>query len=87
MRRHYPWSDRLIASFIAHTHADQKLGHEDVFAEMCASIPPLSAREVRDALNVARSMAEHLMLFMDGIDVHYAAFPTVPRVPCDLLSE
>jgi pyrroloquinoline quinone (PQQ) biosynthesis protein C len=87
MRRHYPWSDRLIASFIAHTRADQKLGHEDVFEEMCAVIPPLSAREVTDALNVARSTAEHLMLFMDGIDLHYATFPTVPRVPCDLLSE
>ena len=87
LRRHYPWSDRLIASFIAHTHADQKLGHEDVFKEMCESVPPLSAAEVTDALNVARSMAEHLMLFMDGIDVHYAHFPAVPRVPCDLLSE
>ncbi len=44
MRRHYPWSDRLVASFIAHTHADQKLGHENVFKEMCDSIPPLSRR-------------------------------------------
>jgi pyrroloquinoline quinone (PQQ) biosynthesis protein C len=87
LRLHYPWSDRLVASFIAHTHADQKLGHESVFAEMCASVPPLSAAEVTDALNVARSMTEHLMLFMDGIDVHYAHFPAVPRVPCDLLSE
>jgi pyrroloquinoline quinone (PQQ) biosynthesis protein C len=87
MRRHYPWSDRLVASFVAHTHADQKLGHEDVFREMCDSVPPLSEREVTDALNVARSMVEHLMLFMDGIRVHYARFPTVPRVAPDLLSE
>jgi len=87
MRRHYPWSDRLVASFIAHTHADQKLGHEDVFKEMCDSVPPLSAAEVADALNVARMMAEHLLLFMDGIDTFYAEFPTVPRAPCTLLSE
>ncbi|HEX3343955.1 MAG TPA: hypothetical protein VHS09_05250, partial [Polyangiaceae bacterium] len=87
MRKHYPWSDRLVSSFIAHTHADQKLGHADVFHEMCASVPPLSKGEVTDALNVAKSMTEHLLLFMDGIDVHYRNFPVVPRVPCDLLSE
>jgi pyrroloquinoline quinone (PQQ) biosynthesis protein C len=87
MKRHYPWSDRLVGSFIAHTHADQKLGHESVFEEMCASVPPLSRAEVTDALNVAKMMTEHLQLFMDGIDIHYANFPAVPRVPCDLLSE
>jgi pyrroloquinoline quinone (PQQ) biosynthesis protein C len=87
MKEHYPWSDRLIASFIAHTHADQKLGHEDAFLLMCQSVPPLTRREVNDALNVARSMAEHLMLFMDGIDIFYANFPTVPRLPCDLATE
>jgi hypothetical protein len=32
-------------------------------------------------------MAEHLMLFMDGIDRFYANFPAVPRLPCDLGSE
>jgi hypothetical protein len=32
-------------------------------------------------------MAEHLYLFMDGIDTFYARFPTVPRLPSDLLSE
>ena len=87
MRKHYPWSDRLVASFIAHTHADQKLGHENVFLEMCASVPPLTRAEVTDALNVAKLMVEHLKLFMDGIDLHYANHPLVPRVPCDLLSE
>jgi pyrroloquinoline quinone (PQQ) biosynthesis protein C len=87
MKQHYPWTDRLIASFIAHTHADQKLGHEDAFLLMCKSVPPLTRREVNDALNVARSMAEHLMLFMDGIDTFYASFPTIPRLPCDLGSE
>ncbi len=87
MKKHYPWSDRLIASFIAHTHADQKLGHEDAFLLMCKSVPPLTRREVNDALDVARSMAEHLMLFMDGIDTFYAHFPQVPRLPCDLRSE
>jgi pyrroloquinoline quinone (PQQ) biosynthesis protein C len=87
MRKHYPWSDRLVASFIAHTHADQKLGHENVFLEMCESVPPLSAAEVKDALNVAKLMAEHLMLFMDGIELHYQSHPSVPRVPCTLLSE
>jgi pyrroloquinoline quinone (PQQ) biosynthesis protein C len=87
MRRHYPWTDRLIDSFIAHTKADQKLGHEDAFLEMCKSVLPLTRREVSDALNTARSMCEHLSLFMDGIDVFYAHFPTAPRLPCDLLSE
>ncbi len=87
MRKHYPWSERLIKAFIAHTQADQKLGHESVFEQMCASVPPLSKVEVTDALNVAKSMAEHLMLFMDGIERHYERFPLVPRLPCDLLSE
>jgi len=87
LRKHYPWSDRLVGSFIAHTNADQKLGHENVFEEMCGSVPPLSKAEVKDALNVAKNMAEHLMLFMDGIESFYKTFPVVPRVPCNLLSE
>jgi hypothetical protein len=32
-------------------------------------------------------MCEHLLLFMDGIDVYYGHTDIVPRVPCDLLSE
>ena len=87
LRRHYPYTDRIIDSFIAHTHADQKLGHESVFKEMCAAVPPLSQREVKEAMNTVRSMAEHLWLFLDGIDAFYANFPTMPRVPSDLLSQ
>jgi pyrroloquinoline quinone (PQQ) biosynthesis protein C len=87
MRKHYPYTDKLIDSFIAHTRADQKLGHEDAFLLMCKSVPPLTRREVNDALNVAKNMAEHLLLFMDGIDTFYGRFTTVPRLPCDPLSE
>jgi pyrroloquinoline quinone (PQQ) biosynthesis protein C len=87
MRKHYPYTDKLIDSFIAHTRADQKLGHEDAFLLMCKSVPPLTLREVNDALNVAKNMAEHLLLFMDGIDTFYGRFPRVPRLPCDPLSE
>jgi pyrroloquinoline quinone (PQQ) biosynthesis protein C len=87
MRKHYPDTGRLIDSFIAHTHADQKLGHSDVFREMCESVPPLSRAEVKDALNTVRFMAEHLMLFLDGIDVAYDRLSGVPRLPCDLFSE
>jgi pyrroloquinoline quinone (PQQ) biosynthesis protein C len=87
MRKHYPYTDKVIDSFIAHTNADQKLGHENVFLEMCQSIPPLTRAEVDDALNIVRSMAEHLYLFMDGIDTFYDRFPTMPRAPSDLLSE
>jgi pyrroloquinoline quinone (PQQ) biosynthesis protein C len=87
MRKHYPYTDKLIDSFIAHTKADQALGHEDAFLLMCKSVPPLTRREVNDALNVAKNMAEHLLLFMDGIDTFYANFATVPRLPCDPQSE
>ncbi len=87
MRKHYPYTDKLINSFIAHTKADQTLGHENVFLKMCQSVPPLSMAEVKDAMNIVRNMAEHLALFMDGIDAHYATFPTMPRTPCTLLSE
>ncbi len=87
MRKHYPYTDKLIDSFIAHTRADQALDHQDAFRLMCESVPPLTRREVNDALNVARNMAEHLLLFMDGIDAFYAKFATVPRLPCDTLSE
>ena len=87
MRKHYPSVDRVIDSFIAHTNLDQSLDHENVFKEMCEGIPVLSAAEVKDAMNVARSMAEHLLLFMDGIDVWYGTHGTVPRLPCTLLSE
>jgi len=87
MRKHYPYTDKLIDSFIAHTRADQALEHQDAFRLMCKSVPPLTRREVNDALNVARNMAEHLLLFLDGIDTFYAKFATVPRLPCDPLSE
>jgi pyrroloquinoline quinone (PQQ) biosynthesis protein C len=87
MRKHYPYTDKVIDSFIAHTKADQALGHEDAFLLMCKSVPPLTRREVNDALNVAKNMAEHLLLFMDGIDTFYGNFPTVPRLPCDPRSE
>jgi pyrroloquinoline quinone (PQQ) biosynthesis protein C len=87
MLEHYPWSRLIVNSFIAHTRADQKLGHESVFREMCSSVHPLTRDEVTDALNVAKQMVEHLVLFVDGIDVHYGRHPDVPRTPCDLLSE
>lgn len=87
MRKHYPYTDKLIDSFIAHTKADQKLGHADAFLLMCKSVPPLTHREVNDALNVAKNMAEHLLLFMDGIDTFYAQFPVVPRRRSDPKSE
>jgi pyrroloquinoline quinone (PQQ) biosynthesis protein C len=87
MRRHYPYTDRLIASFVAHTNADQKLGHEDVFLQMCRSVPPLGRREVKDALGVARATVEHLVCFLDGIDRFYERFPTVPRVASDLFAQ
>jgi pyrroloquinoline quinone (PQQ) biosynthesis protein C len=87
MRKHYPYTDKLIDSFIAHTKADQKLGHADAFLLMCKAVPPLTRGEVNDALNVARNMAEHLLLFMDGIDTFYGTYATVPRLPCDPLSE
>ena len=87
MKKHYPFTERLINSFLAHTHADQKLGHDDVFQQMCASIPPLTLAEVRDALQVTRSMAEHLRLFLDGIEVFYQRFPTIPRTAATLRSE
>ncbi len=80
MRTHYPWTGRLIDSFIAHTRADQKLGHESVFAEMCDAVPPLSRAEVRDALESTRFMAEHLGLFLDGIDRAYGPLTGVPRL-------
>jgi pyrroloquinoline quinone (PQQ) biosynthesis protein C len=87
MRKHYPYTDKLIDSFIAHTKADQSLGHENVFLKMCGSVPPMSMAEVKDAMNIVRMMAEHLALFMDGIDAQYASFPLIPRTPCTLLSE
>jgi pyrroloquinoline quinone (PQQ) biosynthesis protein C len=87
LRKHYPFSKKLIDSFIMHTNADQNLGHSDVFLEMCESIPPLSQKDVVDAMNVSKSMVEHLLLFMDGIDVWYGQNSSVPRIACDLLSE
>lgn len=87
MRRHYPYTGKLIDAFVAHTHADQKLGHDSVFEEMCHSVPPLSRREVKDALGTVRFMAEHLVLFLDGIESGYAHLGEAPRLPCDLLSE
>jgi pyrroloquinoline quinone (PQQ) biosynthesis protein C len=83
MRKHYPYTDKLVDSFIAHTTADQKLGHADTFLRMCESVPALTHREVNDALNVSKNIAEHLVLFLDGIDTFYAHFPTVPRLACE----
>jgi pyrroloquinoline quinone (PQQ) biosynthesis protein C len=83
MRAHYPYTEKIIASFIAHTQADQKLGHDDVFLQMCRSVPALTRKEVREALNVARGTVEHLVCFLDGIDRFYERFPTIPRTAGD----
>jgi pyrroloquinoline quinone (PQQ) biosynthesis protein C len=87
MRAHYPYTEKVINSFIAHTHADQKLGHESVFAEMCESVPPLDRHQVADALETVRAMAEHLVLFLDGIDRCYGTLTSAPRLPSDLGAE
>lgn len=87
MRKHYPYTDKLIDSFIQHTRMDQKLGHDNAFFEMCKSVPPLTRNEVKDAMNVAHAITEHLLLFMDGIDVWYGVNESLPRVPSTLLSE
>jgi pyrroloquinoline quinone (PQQ) biosynthesis protein C len=79
MRRHYPYTDRLIESFVIHTRLDQNLGHDDVFAQMCRDVPPLTRREVQSVMCTTREVTERLMAFMDGIDRFYAAFPEVPR--------
>jgi pyrroloquinoline quinone (PQQ) biosynthesis protein C len=84
MRAHYPYTAALIDAFVAHTQADQKLGHESVFAEMCDAVPRLSAKEARDALETTRFMAEHLLLFLDGIDAACGRLTPVPRLPVDL---
>jgi hypothetical protein len=87
MRKHYPYTEPLIRSFEAHTRLDQGLGHEDVFKEMCEAIPSLSDEQVRRAMRAAKSAVEHLMLFMDGVDVFYARFPTIPRTASTVLSD
>jgi pyrroloquinoline quinone (PQQ) biosynthesis protein C len=79
MKKHYPYTGKLIESFIIHTKLDQNLGHDDVFAQMCRDVPPLSTRDVQSVMNLTRSVAERLMVFMDGIDRFYAAFPQMPR--------
>jgi len=79
MRRHYPYAEKLIESFIIHTRLDQSLGHDSVFAEMCRDQPAMTAREVQAVMNLTREVTERLMTFMDGIDRFYAAFPQVPR--------
>jgi pyrroloquinoline quinone (PQQ) biosynthesis protein C len=87
MRKHYPYSEHLIRSFEAHTRLDQGLGHESVFREMCEAVPSLSDAQVRRAMCAARGAVEHLRLFMDGIDVFYARFPTIPRTANTVLSD
>jgi hypothetical protein len=79
MRRHYPYTDKLIEAFIIHTKLDQNLGHDDVFMDMCRDVPPMTVREVQAVMNLTRQVTERLMSFMDGIDRFYAAFPEVPR--------
>lgn len=84
---HYPWAKPLVKSFIAHTRLDQELGHEDVFLEMCNAIPPLTEAEVDDALQTTKLMAEHLLVFMNGIDRYYVHGAVLPRVSQRLLAQ
>jgi hypothetical protein len=79
MRQHYPYTGPLIEAFVAHTQLDQRLGHEDVFAQICEDIPPLTRQQVDAAMNTTREAAERLLGFLDGIDRFYAAFPQMPR--------
>ena len=82
MRKHYPYTDKLIDSFIAHTNADQKLGHENVFLEMCQSVPPLTRAEVDDALNIVRARWPSTSTCSWTASTRfYDRFPTIPRLP------
>jgi pyrroloquinoline quinone (PQQ) biosynthesis protein C len=78
LRRHYPFTDKLVDAFVVHTTLDQNLGH-DVFAQMCRDVPTLTVCEVQRAMNFTREVTERLVTFMDGIDRWYAAFPELPR--------
>ncbi len=72
-------ADRLVHR--AHQRRPEARARE----RLPGDVPEHPAADARprcdDALNIVRSMAEHLLLFMDGIDTFYARFPTMPRAP------
>ena len=50
-------------------------------------VPPLAAPASCFDLRRGCSMAEHLLLFMDGIEIGYGRLATAPRLPGHLLAE
>ena len=72
MLKNHPWTEPLIKSFRAHTALDQSLGHEDSFKKMCASMGTISLNQANTAINFTSRIAEHLAIFLDGIDFFYS---------------
>ena len=88
MRKHYPYTDKLIDSFIAHTNADQKLGHENVFLQMCESVPPLTrARGERRAQRRPARWPSTCCSSWTASTRSTRASRRCRALPCDLLSE
>jgi pyrroloquinoline quinone (PQQ) biosynthesis protein C len=81
LRHHYPNVQPLIRSFAAHTELDQKLGHENVFKEICGDVALLSAHQINRAMEQSQAAAEHLLLFLDGIHRHYSRVESPLRMP------
>lgn len=67
----YPFAESLVRSFKDHTKLDQKLGHKDVFLEMCEDVGVLTEQQVNQALMAAKGAAEQLLIFLDGVEAFY----------------
>jgi pyrroloquinoline quinone (PQQ) biosynthesis protein C len=76
---HYQLPPAVCRSMRAHTDQDQKLGHANVFEEMCAKMGEISIDSANEYLRATRQIADHLEYFLDGILGHYTRCPYVPR--------
>lgn len=87
IERNYNLPPAVCRSMRAHTAQDQTLGHQDVFAQMCAKLGRIPASVANKYLGATRRIVEHLEYFLDGIQTYYTRFPYVPRPRATLTSE
>jgi pyrroloquinoline quinone (PQQ) biosynthesis protein C len=82
----YGVTREAIAPIWAHLDLDEKYAHSELFREILAHVPEISADRVTKVLSYGHQLVEHIWLWTDNIEKYYQTDSNqVPRRPFDVL--
>ena len=88
LTENYPFASGLFQAFRKHAFLDLELGHcETVLERLCARSAVVTPENAQRIVGAARSVAEHFILFFEGIlDFYGAPLAPIPRRPLNVLT-